>query len=66
MSRNLSNLAQLLSETERIAEAEPLMKRALAIDEQSFGPHHPDVATRLGNLAALLQDTNRPSEASPY
>ena len=26
-------------------QAEPLMRRALAIDEKSFGPDHPNVAT---------------------
>ena len=41
------------------------MRRALAIDEQSFGPEHPKVAIRLNNLAQLLQDTNRLSEAEP-
>ncbi len=29
----LNNLAQLLKATNRLAEAEPLMRRALAIDE---------------------------------
>lgn len=47
------------------AEAEPLCRRALAIDEQSFGTEHPNVAIRLNNLARLLQDTNRLSEAEP-
>jgi hypothetical protein len=49
----------------RLAEAEPLMKRALAIDEAAFGPDHPDVATRLNNLAGLLQATSRLAEAEP-
>src|SRR5262249_17006516 len=47
------------------AEAEPLMRRALAIDEQSFGRDHPNVAIDLNNLASLLQDTNRLAEAEP-
>jgi tetratricopeptide (TPR) repeat protein len=51
--RNLGNFA----------EAEPLMRRALAIDERSFGPNHPNVATCLNNLAALLHDTSRLDEA---
>jgi nephrocystin-3 len=46
------------------SEAEPLMRRALAIDERSLGSDHPKVATRLNNLASLLQDTNRLEEAS--
>ncbi|HUT33577.1 MAG TPA: toll/interleukin-1 receptor domain-containing protein [Planctomycetota bacterium] len=45
--------------------AEPLMRRALAIDEASFGTEHPSVAIRLNNLAQLLQATNRLSEAEP-
>jgi hypothetical protein len=31
----------LLQYTNRLGEAEPLMRRALAIDEKSFGPDHP-------------------------
>jgi hypothetical protein len=38
----------------RLAEAEPLFRRALAIDEKSFGPDHPEVAMDLNNLAGLL------------
>lgn len=41
------------------------MRRALAIDEQSFGREHPDVARDLHNLASLLQATNRLAEAEP-
>jgi tetratricopeptide (TPR) repeat protein len=41
------------------------MRRALAIDEASFGDAHPNVAIRLNNLAALLQATNRLAEAEP-
>ena len=61
----LNNLAQLLQATNRLAEAEPLMRRALAIDEKSLGPEHPDVARDLNNLAQLLQATNRLAEAEP-
>jgi tetratricopeptide (TPR) repeat protein len=53
--RNLGNFA----------EAEPLMRRALSVDERSFGLNHPNVATCLNNLAALLHDTNRLEEAEP-
>ncbi len=41
------------------------MRRALAIDEGSFGADHPNVATALNNLALLLQATNRLAEAEP-
>ena len=61
----INNLAQLLQDTNRLGEAEPLMRRALAIDEASLGPEHPKVAIDLNNLALLLQDTNRLAEAEP-
>ena len=41
------------------------MRRALGIDEASYGPDHPNVATDLNNLAQLLQATNRLGEAEP-
>ena len=62
---DLNNLAALLQATNRLAEAEPLYRRALAIDERSYGPDHPDVAIDLNNLAQLLQATNRLAEAEP-
>jgi tetratricopeptide (TPR) repeat protein len=62
---DFNNLAVLLREANRHAEAEPLMRRALKIDEANLGPDHPNVATHLNNLAALLEDTNRHAEAEP-
>ena len=47
------------------SEAEPLMRRAVALDEKSHGPEHPEVAIHLNNLAQLLQATNRLAEAEP-
>jgi tetratricopeptide (TPR) repeat protein len=61
----LNNLAGLLKDTNRLAKAEPLYRRSLAIREKSLGPDHPDVAAALNNLAELLQITNRPAEAEP-
>ncbi|MCW5667986.1 MAG: tetratricopeptide repeat protein [Piscinibacter sp.] len=45
--------------------AEPLLRRALTLDEDYRGADDPEVATRLNNLAELLKDTNRPAEAEP-
>src|SRR5262249_50038264 len=45
------------------SEAEPLLKRSLAISEAALGPNHPEVATTLNNLAALYADSGRPEEA---
>ena len=65
VATRLNNLALLLKATNRLSEAEPLYRRALAIDEKSLGPDHPHVATDLNNLALLLRDTSRLSEAEP-
>ena len=40
----------------RLADARPLLERALAIDEAAYGPDHPHVAAALNNLAQILQD----------
>jgi len=61
----MNNLALLLLAKALYTEAEPLMRRSLAIDEASLGEEHPNVAIRLSNLATLLQDTNRLDEAEP-
>ncbi|MEM9481262.1 MAG: tetratricopeptide repeat protein [Verrucomicrobiota bacterium] len=61
----LNNLALLLQDTNRLKEAEPLMKEALDIDRASFGDQHPHVARNLNNLATLLKATNRLKEAEP-
>jgi hypothetical protein len=65
LARSLNSLAGLLNDTNRLDEAEPLYRRALASDEKSFGPDHPNVAIRLNNLAVLLRATNRLVEAEP-
>ncbi len=58
-------MADLLLATNRLADAEPLMRRALTIDEKSFGPDHPSVGRDLNNLAQLLQETSRLADAEP-
>jgi hypothetical protein len=47
------------------AEAEPLMRRALAINEASYGSNHPAVVPVLSNLAGVLTLTTRFAEAEP-
>jgi len=64
-TRLMNQLGLLLKTQVRFAEAEPLYRRALAIDENSYGPDHPNVARDLNNLAGLLQATNRLVEAEP-
>jgi tetratricopeptide (TPR) repeat protein len=65
LAGQINNLAQLYKAINRLAEAEPLMNRALAIDEKAFGKDHPNVATGLNNLALLYLAANRLPEAEP-
>ncbi|MFN9827560.1 MAG: tetratricopeptide repeat protein, partial [Planctomyces sp.] len=65
VATGLNNLANLLRDTNRPSEAEPLYRRLLAISESSYGPNHPQVAICLNNLALLLCDTNRLTDAEP-
>ncbi len=63
LATSLNNLALLYKAQGRYAEAEPLYKRSLAIDEKALGPEHPDVATSLNNLAELYRARGKYAEA---
>jgi tetratricopeptide (TPR) repeat protein len=64
-TRIMNDLAVWLNNRAEHSEAGSLYRRALGIDEKSFGLQHPNVAIRLNNLALLLSDTNRLAEAEP-
>ncbi len=64
-SRLMNDLGCYLHAKGLYNEAEPMCRRALKIDEDSFGRDHPNVAIHLNNLASLLADTNRLYEAEP-
>jgi tetratricopeptide (TPR) repeat protein len=61
----LDNLAWLLHDQGALAEARPLLERALAIREQQLGPEHRYTATILNNLAGVLHDQGALAEARP-
>jgi tetratricopeptide (TPR) repeat protein len=64
-ARLMNDLGVLLQSKARYNDAEPLFRRALALDEKHHGHSHQEVAIDLVNLAGLLLATNRPSEAEP-
>lgn len=64
-SNILNNVGGYLGAQASYGKAEPLFRRALAIEERSFGPDDPSVAIRLSNLAGVLHDMNRVAEAEP-
>ncbi len=53
-------------DTNRVSEAEPLLRRALEIDEKSYGPDHPKVALALNNLAQQLIALDRFADAVAF
>ena len=63
LATSLNNLAELYRTQGKYAEAEPLNKRSLAIDERALGPEHPAVATSLNNLALIYDAQGRYGEA---
>jgi tetratricopeptide (TPR) repeat protein len=64
-TRIMYDLAVWLNNRAKHDEAEPLLRRALTIYENSFGPEHPNVASGLNNLASVFSATNRLADAEP-
>jgi len=64
-TRLMNDLGMLLFAKALPAEGEPLLRRALVIDENNFGTEHPEVAADLNNLAQLLHGTSRLDRAEP-
>jgi tetratricopeptide (TPR) repeat protein len=61
----LNEAGYYLYERARYAEAEPLLKRALAIREQGLRAMHPDTANSLNNLAGLYRAQGKYGQAEP-
>jgi tetratricopeptide (TPR) repeat protein len=59
----LNDFGNLLTELERLDEAETLLRRALAIEETVHGPNHPGVAIRLNNLGSVYHHQGHLAEA---
>jgi CHAT domain-containing protein/tetratricopeptide (TPR) repeat protein len=49
----------------RFAEAEPLLKRVLAIQERALGPEHPETGATLNMLAVVYYSQARYTDAEP-
>jgi CHAT domain-containing protein/tetratricopeptide (TPR) repeat protein len=61
----LSDRIIKLYQAGKFAEAVPLARRALAIQEKALGPNDPAVADMLGTLAVLYNGQGRYAEAEP-
>ncbi|NEX12732.1 MAG: hypothetical protein C1942_08635 [Prosthecochloris sp.] len=65
MASLLNNMGSYYHGRASYAQAEPLYRRALGIDEKVLGLEHPGVATDLNNLAGLLKAQGKYGEAEP-
>lgn len=65
LARTLNDLAKVYYGQGRYGEVEPLLRRAMAIQEKALGPEHLDLATPLRNLALLYQAQGSYGEAEP-
>lgn len=63
LATSLNNLSAVYRARHRYAEAEPLDRRALAIQERALGANHLYVATTLANLAESAREQGRYEEA---
>ncbi len=63
MAASYDDLASLYFSTGRYAQAEPLIRRALAIREEAQGKEHPNVVSDLNSLAVLACAGGRLAEA---
>eukprot|EP00808_Paulinella_micropora_P002594 g73683.t1 len=61
----INSVTTLLSDQGKLAEAEPLCRRALAGCEEKLGATHPDTLATVNNLANLLRDQGKLAEAEP-
>ena len=64
-AKGLTGFGRLYRNQGRYQEAEPLVKRALAIYEKALGSDHPNAASSLNNLAVLYVSQGRYEEAEP-
>lgn len=62
----LSGQAQLLLDRQRLREAEPLLRQALALRERVFGPQHPFLGSAVNALGHLYLIRREPAAAIPY
>ena len=64
LARGLSGLGMTYWAMQRLAEAQPLMQRSLALEEQRLGSDHPQIASLMNNLGALSWSQGKYEDAA--
>src|SRR5262252_550058 len=58
--------AELAAAAGNYSSAEALLREAAALQEQTLGPDHPDLANTLNNLGVVCEITDNPIDAEHY
>ena len=65
-ARSIIENAEQAAAAGNYASAEDLLREAVALQEQTLGPHHPDLANTLNNLGIVCEMTDNPIDAEHY
>lgn len=65
-ARSIIESAEQAAAAGNYASAENLLREAATLQEQTLGPHHPDLANTLNNLGVVCEITDNPIDAEHY
>ncbi len=65
-ARSIIEKAEQAAAAGNHSAAEGLLREAATLQEQTLGPHHPDLANTLNNLGVVCEMTNNPIDAEHY
>ena len=65
-ARSIIENAEQAAAAGNYSSAEELLREAAALQEQTLGPHHPDLANTLNNLGVVCEMTDNPIDAEHY
>jgi hypothetical protein len=65
-ARSIIKNAEQAAAAGNYRSAENLLREAAALQEQTLGPNHPDLANTLNNLGVVCEKTNNPIDAEHY
>ena len=65
-ARSIIEKAEQAAAAGNYASAEDLLGEAAALQEQTLGPHHPDLANTFNNLGIVCEMTDNPIDAEHH
>jgi hypothetical protein len=65
-ARSIIENAEQAAAAGNYSSAEELLREAAALQEQTLGPHHPDLANTLNNLGVVCEIADNPIDAEHY